>query len=85
MIGIAGDPRIWVRITEDLRQKPAAGVIAAGVTVSITRLSQEWGASRQTISKALRALEDDGMIRRYPGLGYYVLSPQAPGSEQEAS
>jgi hypothetical protein len=43
MARVACDPRIWVHITEDLRRKLAAGVIAAGDTVSITRLSREWG------------------------------------------
>jgi DNA-binding GntR family transcriptional regulator len=72
------DPRIWVRITEDLRAKLGSGVINAGDTVSITHVSEEWGTSRQTVAKALRALEADGLIRRYPGVGYYVLSCGQP-------
>ncbi len=69
---VTNDPRLYVRITEDLRHKISGGTIKANV--SITDLSQQWGASRQTVSKALRALEDDGLIRRYPGVGYYVLA-----------
>ena len=68
------DPRMWVRITDDLRQKLTSGTIAAGDTVSITQLSKQWGTSRQTAAKALQALERDGLVRRYPGLGYYALS-----------
>jgi DNA-binding GntR family transcriptional regulator len=74
MSGVEYDPRLWVRIAEDLREKLTSGVIAAGSTVSITPLAEEWGSSRETVAKALRALEGDGLIRRYPGLGYYVLS-----------
>src|SRR5215472_8586059 len=73
-ISVVGDPRMWVRVTEDLREKLTTGVIPAGDIVVIGRLVREWGASRQTIAKALRVLEDEGMIRRYPGLGYYALS-----------
>jgi DNA-binding GntR family transcriptional regulator len=40
--------------------------------VSITYTAQEWGISRQTVSKALRTLERDGVLKRYPGIGYYV-------------
>jgi DNA-binding GntR family transcriptional regulator len=41
--------------------------------VSITYTAQERGVSRQTVSKALRALERDGLLKRYPGVGFYVL------------
>jgi DNA-binding GntR family transcriptional regulator len=67
------DPRLHVRIASDLRDKLSAGVIAAGDTVSITRVGEEWGVSRQTVAKSLRALERDGLIMRYPGIGYVVL------------
>jgi DNA-binding GntR family transcriptional regulator len=39
---------------------------------SITTLSQEYGVTRKTAGHALRVLEDDGLIYRVPGLGYYV-------------
>jgi DNA-binding GntR family transcriptional regulator len=73
LTGASYDPRLHIRITQDLREKLTTGVITAGGTLSITRLTQEWGASRQTVAKALGALEADGLLRRYPGLGYYVL------------
>ena len=71
---VVTDPRMYVQITEDLRDKLNSGVIAAGDAVSIGRLSGEWGTTRQTVSKALRTLEADGLLRRYPRYGYYVLS-----------
>ena len=35
-------------------------------------LSQEHGHARPTCSRALRILEDEGLLTRIPGLGYYV-------------
>ncbi len=33
---------------------------------------------RQTCAKALRILEDEGLLTRIPGLGYYVTGKAAP-------
>jgi DNA-binding GntR family transcriptional regulator len=41
-------------------------------TPSITTLSQEYGHARQTCAKALHVLEEEGLLARIPGLGYYV-------------
>lgn len=79
----AYDPRLYVRISRDLREKLAAGVIAAGDAVPVMPLAREWGASRQAVRKALRVLETEGLIRRYPGVGYYV--PSRTGAEQATS
>jgi DNA-binding GntR family transcriptional regulator len=78
MTQITDDPRLYVRITADLRHKISTGRIQADTTVSITTLCQQWQACRQTVSRALRTLEDDSLIRRYPGIGYYVLTRPAP-------
>ncbi|MCW2930195.1 MAG: Bacterial regulatory protein gntR family [Actinomycetia bacterium] len=74
----AYDPRLYVRIATDLRGKLHAGAITAGTTLPITGLARSWGASRETVRKALRALESDGLIRLYPRYGYRVLP--APGT-----
>jgi DNA-binding GntR family transcriptional regulator len=78
----AEDPRLYVRIAKDLRHKITAGTIEAHANVSVTTISQEWQVCRSTVSKALRALEADGLIRYYHGVGYYVLprtqQPSAP-------
>jgi DNA-binding GntR family transcriptional regulator len=68
------DPRLYVRISRDMRDKLAAGVIAAGDAVPVAPLARDWRASRQTVRKALRVLETEGLIRRYPGVGYYASS-----------
>jgi GntR family transcriptional regulator len=57
-----------------LRRAIAAGTYPPGTaTPSITTLSQEYGHARQTCSKALGVLVKEGLLIRYPGLGYYVV------------
>ncbi len=67
------DPRAYVRIAGLVRQGIADGRWQPGQPVpSITTLSQDYGVARQTAAKALRLLEDEGLVSRVPGLGYYV-------------
>ena len=67
------DPRAYVRLAARLRREIAEGKLTPGMpTPSITTLSQEYGHARQTCAKALRTLEDEGLLTRVPGLGYYV-------------
>lgn len=57
-----------------LRKAIMAGKYPPGsATPSITTLSQEYGHARQTCSKALGILVKEGLLTRYPGLGYYVV------------
>ena len=74
------DPRAYVRLAALIRRDIAAGKLAPGMpTPSITTLSQQYGHARQTCAKALRVLEDEGLLTRIPGLGYYVTG--TPGTE----
>jgi GntR family transcriptional regulator len=62
-----------MRIAAIVRQGVSEGRWRPGDPVpSITTLSQEHGVARQTAAKALRLLEDEGLLTRVPGLGYYV-------------
>ena len=57
-----------------LRKAIMAGQYPPGTaTPSITTLSQDYGHARQTCSKALGVLVKEGLLIRYPGLGYYVV------------
>ena len=72
-IGDESDPRAYVQLAGILRKAIAAGKYSPGTaTPSITTLSQEYGHARQTCSKALGVLVKEGLLIRYPGLGYYV-------------
>ena len=77
------DPRAYVRLAALLRRRITEGTLAPGMpTPSITTLSQQYGHARQTCAKALRTLEDEGLLVRIPGLGYYVkgaASTESPG------
>jgi GntR family transcriptional regulator len=67
------DPRAYVRIAVLIRRQITDGTLQPGMPVpSITRLVQEHGVARITASHALRVLEEEGLVRRVPGLGYYV-------------
>jgi DNA-binding GntR family transcriptional regulator len=75
------DPRAYVRLTARLRREIAEGTLAPGnPTPSITTLSQQYGHARQTCSKALHILEEEGLLTRVPGLGYYVARTGGPES-----
>jgi GntR family transcriptional regulator len=67
------DPRIYLRIAAAVRARIDEGELEAGQPApSITSLCQEWGVARETAAHALKTLESEGLVRRYPGRGYYV-------------
>jgi GntR family transcriptional regulator len=69
------DPRPYVRLAVMVRKRIAEGELEPGdPTPTITRLVQEHGHTRQTCAKALRLLEDEGLLYRVPGFGYYVAA-----------
>ena len=70
-----------MRLAARLRREIAEGKLTPGMpTPSITTLSQQYGHARQTCAKALRTLEDEGLLTRVPGLVYYVTATTEPGS-----
>jgi GntR family transcriptional regulator len=80
------DPRAYVKLATVIRKAIAAGQYPPRTaTPSITKLSQEYGHARQTCSKALSVLAKEGLLVRYPGLGYFVVGKpgdQEPGSPE---
>lgn len=69
----SADPRIYVRVLRFIRNEIADGMLQSGMPVpTIEVLTQRFGCARQTASKALRLLEDEGELVRYPGIGYYI-------------
>jgi len=63
----------YLRIAADLREQIASGRLAPGALVpSITRLSQEYGVSRNTAVKALQVLAGEGLTYRVAGWGTFV-------------
>ena len=67
------DPRAYQRLAAMIRREISEGRLGRGQpTPSITSLSRECGHARQTCGKALRMLERERLVARFPGLGYYV-------------
>jgi DNA-binding GntR family transcriptional regulator len=69
------DPRPYIRMAARLRRQILAGEVAPGQSVpSLTTLSQEFGHARATCGKAMRLLEQEGLLTFIPGLGYHAIS-----------
>ena len=67
------DPRAYMQLAAFIRQQIAEGTLTRGTRLpSIAVLRRDHGHSRQTVGKAMHVLEDEGLIYRVPGLGYYV-------------
>lgn len=66
--------RKWPGVAGIVRGRIADGTCKPGSRPSIGRLCLELGVGRNTASRALRALEDEGLLKREPGLGYTVLA-----------
>jgi len=67
------DPRAYMRLAALLRDQITSGMLAPAAQLPpIGELRQQNGHSRQTVTKAMRILEDEGLICRWPGLGYFV-------------
>jgi len=67
------DPRAYRRLAAAAREQISSGALSPGQPLpSITELAREHGHARVTCSKAYRLLEAEGLVTRYPGLGYYV-------------
>ncbi|MFD6419851.1 TetR/AcrR family transcriptional regulator C-terminal domain-containing protein [Streptomyces sp. NPDC060194] len=70
----------YLRIASDLRRRIASGELAPGDRVPSTRrITQEWGVAMATATKALAALNQEGLVRAVPGVGTVVAAePAAP-------
>jgi GntR family transcriptional regulator len=62
-----------MQLATRIRKAIAAGEYPPRTPIpSITTMAQDYGHARQTCSKALGILVKEGLLVRYPGLGYYV-------------
>ncbi len=70
-----GDPRIYLRIAGSLRSRIESGEFASdGKIPSVRTLMQEYEVAYDTAQHAVKTLEAEGLVRRYPGRGYYVTT-----------
>lgn len=69
---------MYLQICETLRREIAAGRLCDGQRLPPEReLAEGYGTTVRTLRKALRTLEDDGLLRRVQGSGNYVQSSNA--------
>lgn len=77
------DPRAYVQLADRLRRQVRDATLAPGKPVpSIPTLSQQYGHARQTCSKAIRLLVDEGLLFRVSGPGYYVAMEHAGADDR---
>ncbi|MFI1353625.1 GntR family transcriptional regulator [Streptomyces sp. NPDC020898] len=62
---------IYLQVSESLRQKIESGDIA-NTLPSEAALMRSHGVARNTIRRALKALEADGVVESAPGSGWHV-------------
>lgn len=63
----------YVQIADQLRELIRSGKIARGQPIpSVHALIQQTGVAKNTASKAVRVLKDEGLVGQVPGRGVYV-------------
>ncbi|MER7904077.1 TetR/AcrR family transcriptional regulator C-terminal domain-containing protein [[Kitasatospora] papulosa] len=63
----------YLRIAGEIRRRIESGELAPGDPVPSTRgITQEWGVAMATATKALGALNQEGLVRAVPGVGTVV-------------
>ncbi|MET4925626.1 TetR/AcrR family transcriptional regulator C-terminal domain-containing protein [Streptomyces sp. PSRA5] len=66
----------YLRIAAELRRRIASGELVPGDRVPSTRrITEEWGVAMATATKALAALNQEGLVRAVPGVGTVVAEP----------
>jgi DNA-binding GntR family transcriptional regulator len=79
------DPRRYVQMLKFLRTRIEDGTYKPEELLpSIQKLSEETGFSRHTITRAMRILQDEGVVERIPGLGYGATGKTANGRPRQS-
>lgn len=68
-----GPRLVYVQIADDIEAKIASGAYLPGNPLpGLTALTEEYGAARMTIRRAIRELRERGRVEVVPGKGTYV-------------
>jgi len=65
------------RIREELRNRYLSPIVPGIRLPPESELLKHFDVSRPTLRKAISGLVDDGLLKRYPGRGTFVLGPDA--------
>lgn len=76
----------WERVADQLRQEIAAGTYPVGKNLpGVRQLVEQFAVSEDTVSRALRELQAERLIRGEVGAGTRVIgTPDRPAVSQEA-
>ncbi len=75
----------YQRIVDEIRGRIVAGQLRPGDRVpSARQITQDWGVAIATATKALAALQADGLVRAVVGVGTVVAESPAPPSAWES-
>ncbi|MBE5766395.1 MAG: GntR family transcriptional regulator [Clostridiales bacterium] len=75
---------LYEQLVEQLRRQLVLGVVKAGEAMpSVRQLATELGINPNTIQKAYRRMEDEGMIVSVPGRGSFVSEDLAGMLEKQ--
>ena len=67
------DPRAYILLAALIRDQITSGEIEGAARLPpMGEMMRKHQHSRQTVGKAMRILEGDGLIYRVPGLGYFA-------------
>jgi DNA-binding GntR family transcriptional regulator len=78
---IEADPRRYMRVAAWLQCQINDGTLRPGdAAPSINDIAARHGYCRDTCTKGLNLLEQDGTLFRVPGRGYYVSGQRGPAS-----
>ncbi|HVA37821.1 MAG TPA: GntR family transcriptional regulator [Candidatus Dormibacteraeota bacterium] len=83
------DPRsgvpIYLQIIEQVKRSVALGVLDVGEQLpTVKQLAKELTVNPNTVARAYRDLEHDGVIETSPGRGSFVRANGAPGAARRA-
>jgi GntR family transcriptional regulator len=68
----------WKRIAEDLRKRIDEGTYPPGSRLDSEKIKEEFDASQNTVSEAIKRLTTLGLVDRKPGLGTFVTLRAEP-------
>ena len=71
---LAEEP-LWQQLYEILRDQIVSGAIPVGTILNERPISLEHGVARETVRRALQALDRDGLCRALRSRGWGVLGP----------
>jgi DNA-binding LacI/PurR family transcriptional regulator len=71
----------WKEIADIIRKDIERGVIQPGAKLPTeTDMASHWNVSRMTAHRAMRSLQDEGLVERHPRIGSVVKNAAKPAS-----